>query len=232
MTEYPGQSLEKQAAMSLLSAAAVRERAHRMLRLGLDDRLEHFRVDLTRLDACADEVVATIREAYPSLEIPFHARWRHFSAGGHERWGAVMHSAPWTDVGQMARAAFDLAIVSVLLDAGAGPAWRYVEGRTGETYSRSEGLAIASFEMFIGGLFSSNPNDPYRVDADVLLTLTADDLAQGFQVAEANPLVGLEGRAALLNRLGRTVAINPDIFGQHDDPQARRIVRRHHCRRE
>jgi hypothetical protein len=219
VTEYPGQSLEKQAAMSLLSAAAVRERAHRMLRLGLDDRLEHFRVDLTRLDACADEVVATIREAYPSLEIPFHARWRHFSAGGHERWGAVMHSAPWTDVGQMARAAFDLAIVSVLLDAGAGPAWRYVEGRTGETYSRSEGLAIASFEMFIGGLFSSNPNDPYRVDADVLLTLTADDLAQGFQVAEANPLVGLEGRAALLNRLGRTVAINPDIFGQHDDPR-------------
>ena len=142
-----------------------------------------------------------------------------------------MHSAPWTDVGQMARAAFDLAIVSVLLDAGAGPAWRYVEGRTGETYSRSEGLAIASFEMFIGGLFSSNPNDPYRVDADVLLTLTADDLAQGFQVAEADPLVGLEGRAALLNRLGRTVAINPDIFGQHDDPGPA-DCRRHHCRRK
>ena len=42
---------------------------------------------------------------------------------------------------------------------------------------------------------------------------TPDDLAAGFQVTADNPLVGLEGRAALLNRLGRTVAINPDIFG-------------------
>ena len=202
-----------------MSATAVRERAHRMLQLGLDDRLDHFSVDLGRLDDCADEVVATIREAYPSLDIPFHARWRHFSAGGHERWGAAVQSAPWTEVGEMARAAFDLAIVSVLLDAGAGPDWRYVEGRTGETYSRSEGLAVASFEMFVGGVFSSKPDDPFRVDADVLLTLTADDLAEGFQVTADNPLIGLEGRAALLNRLGRTIVVNPDIFGQHDDPR-------------
>lgn len=219
MTEQSILTSEAQAAKSLLSAAAVRERAHRMLQLALDDRLDHFRVDLRRLDACADEVVATIRDAYPSLEIPFHARWRHFSAGGHERWGAVMHSAPWADAGQMGRAAFDLAIVSVLLDAGAGADWRYIEGRTGETYSRSEGLAVASFDMFIAGAFSSDPEDPFRVDADVLLTLTADDLAAGFQVTPANPIIGLEGRADLLNRLGRTVVINPDIFGQRDNPR-------------
>nr|WP_281413531.1 URC4/urg3 family protein [Microvirga antarctica] len=212
-------SPETLAAKSLLTAASVRERAHRMLALGIEGKLAHFSVHLNRLDACADEVVTTIRDAYPSLDIPFHARWRHFSAGGHERWGAVMQSAPWAEVGQMARAAFDLAIVSVLLDAGAGPAWRYVEGRTGETYSRSEGLAVASFEMFVAGAFSSNPDDPFRVDADVLLTLTAEDLAEGFQVTADNPLVGLEGRAALLNRLGRTIVINPDIFAQHDDPR-------------
>jgi hypothetical protein len=190
-----------------------------MLQLGIEGRLEHFEVDLSWLDVCADEVVVTIRDTYPSLDIPFHARWRHFSVGGHDRWGAVMHSAPWAEVGQMGRAAFDLAIVSVLLDAGAGPDWRYVEGRTGETYSRSEGLAVASFDMFIAGAFSSNPDDPFRVDADVLLALSADDLAEGFQVTPQNPLVGLEGRAALLNRLGRTVAINPDVFGQHEDPR-------------
>ena len=119
----------------------------------------------------------------------------------------------------MGRAAFDLAIVSVLLDAGAGPDWRYVEWRTEETYRRSEGLAVASFDMFIAGAFSSKPDDPFRVDADVLLALTSDDLASGFQVTAENPLVGLEGRAALLNRLGRTIAINPDIFGQNDDPR-------------
>lgn len=219
MTDQPDLSPDTKAARSLLSAAAVRERSHQLLQAGLDGRLQHFTVDLARLDACADEVVQTIRSAYPSLDIPFHARWRHFSAGGHERWGAVMHGAAWEKAADMARSAFDLAIVSVLLDAGAGAQWRYEEGRTGETYIRSEGLAVASFDMFVSGAFSSRPEDPFRVDADVLMTLTADDLAEGFQVSADNPLVGLEGRAALLNRLGRVVATNPDIFGQVDDPR-------------
>jgi hypothetical protein len=219
VTDQQNLSPETKAARSLLSAAAVRERSHQLLRHGLEGRLGHFTVDPDRLDACADEVVATIREAYPSLDIPFHARWRHFSAGGHDRWDAVMHGAPWSDAAAMARSAFDLAIVSVLLDAGAGPQWRYEEGRTGETYARSEGLAVASFDMFIGGAFSSRPEDPFRVDADALLTLTPEDLAAGFQVSADNPLVGLEGRASLLNRLGRVVVTNPDVFGEHDDPR-------------
>lgn len=219
MTDKPNETSETRAARGLLTAAAVRQRAHQMLQHGLEGRLSHFEVNLGRLEPCADEVVATIRKAYPSLDIPFHARWRHFSAGGHDRWDAVMHGASWSDAGQMARAAFDLAIISVLLDAGAGAQWRYEEGRTGETYARSEGLAVASFDMFIGGAFSSRPEDPFRVDADVLLAFTPEDLASGFQVSAGNPLVGLEGRAALLNRLGRTVATNPDIFGRHDDPR-------------
>ncbi len=219
MTDQQNPSPETEAARRLLSAKAVRERSHQLLQQGLEGRLRHFTVHPDRLDACADEVVATIREAYPSLDIPFHARWRHFSAGGYDRWEAVMGGAPWTDAGAMARSAFDLAIVSVLLDAGAGAQWRYEEGRTGETFARSEGLAVASFDMFIGGAFSSRPEDPFRVDADVLLTLRPEDLADGFQVSADNPLIGLEGRASLLNRLGRTVAVNPDIFGQHDDPR-------------
>ena len=219
MTDQPVLSPETQAAKRLLSAAAVRERSHQLLQAGLEGRLKHFTVALDRLEPCADEVVKTIREAYPSLDIPFHARWRHFAAGGYERWGAVMHGAPWESAADMARSAFDLAIVSVLLDAGAGAQWRYEEGRTGETYIRSEGLAVASFDMFVSGAFSSKPEDPFRVDADVLMTLTAEDLASGFQVSNDNPLVGLEGRAALLNRLGRVVATNPDIFGQVDDPR-------------
>ncbi|WP_114944666.1 URC4/urg3 family protein [Microvirga calopogonii] len=224
MTDQPESSSETEAARSLLTAAAVRERSHQLLEAGLEGRLKHFSVDLDHLEACADEVVKTIREAYPSLDIPFHARWRHFSAGGHDRWDAVMHGAPWGTAADMARAAFDLAIVSVLLDAGAGAQWRYEEGRTGETYNRSEGLAVASFDMFVSGAFSSRPEDPFRVDADVLMTLTPEDLAEGFQVSADNPLVGLEGRAALLNRLGRVVATNPDIFGQVDDPRPGGLV--------
>ena len=215
MTDIP----ESQAARRLLTPAAVRERAHQLLEHALEGRLRHFTVDLRRLEPCADEVVRTIRASYPDLDIPFHARWRHFTAGGHDRWGAVMESVPWPDSAALARSAFDLAIVSVLLDAGAGAQWRYEEGRTGETYSRSEGLAVASFDMFIGGAFSNRPDDPFRVDAESLLTLTPDDLATGFQVGPDNPVVGLEGRAALLNRLGRVVATNPDIFGAADDPR-------------
>ena len=207
------------AAQRLLSAAAVRERARQLLRAGLEDRLGHFTLDLDRLDGCADEVVATIRANYPDLKIPFHARWRHFSAGGVDRWGAVAAVAPWPDGAAMARAAFDLAIVSVLLDAGAGPAWRYHEGRTGETFARSEGLAVASFDLFVGGAFSNRPEDPFRADAEALAALTPEELAQGFQAGPGNPLVGLEGRTALLNRLGAVVAANPETFGQADDPR-------------
>jgi hypothetical protein len=207
------------AARRLLSSAAVRERAEAMFRLGTAGELDHFTVDLGRLGPCADEVVATIKSAYPNLDIPLHARWRHFAASGLDRWGALADAVPWTDERERARAAFDLAIVSVLLDAGAGTAWQYEEGRTGETYGRSEGLAIASFDMFIGGAFSAHPGQPYRADASTLAALSVTELARGMQVSAQNPLVGLEGRASLLNRLGEAVEDNPEVFGVADDPR-------------
>jgi hypothetical protein len=215
----PERSPESDAAQRLLSAAAVRDRAQGLLVHGIEGRLGHFEIDLNRLDGCADEVVATIRASYPDLDIPFHARWRHFAVGGIDRWGAVSESLGWPDAAAQARAAFDLAIVSVLLDAGAGPVWRYDEGRTGETYARSEGLAVASFDMFIGGAFSDRPNEPFRADAEALSALDTHELARGFRARLDNPLVGLEGRAALLNRLGEVAADNPDVFGRADDPR-------------
>jgi hypothetical protein len=109
--------------------------------------------------------------------------------------------------------------VSVLLDAGAGSAWSYEEGRTGETFARSEGLAVASLDMFIGGVFSARPEDPFRADGSALEGLDIIELTRGFQVSPANPLVGLEGRTALLNRLGAVVEDSPEIFGLADDPR-------------
>lgn len=209
-------STDTEAAQKLLSAGAVRERAHALLDHGLAGRLDHFTIDLDRLPACADRVVAVIREAYPDLAIPFHARWRHFSVGGLDRWGALSDAAPWPDARARARAAFDLAITSVLLDAGSGPGWRYVEGRTGETFARSEGLAVASFDLFIGGAFSSRPDDPFRADARALAGLDVPELTHGFQVRPDNPLVGVEGRVGLLNRLGRAVAADP-AFGPDEE---------------
>src|SRR5215472_7490575 len=148
------------AAHSLLSAEAVRTRAHRLLALGLEGALPHFRINLDRMAAATDLVIAVTRAAYPSLDVPFHARWRHFAAGGKDRWAALAGRAGFADRAARARAAFDLAIVSVLLDAGAGPDWSYGEAGSHHRIGRSEGLALASLAMFAAGAFSSDPADP------------------------------------------------------------------------
>lgn len=203
------------AARSLLTASAVRERAGRMLALGLEGQLIAFSVAMDRLPEAADRVVAVIREAYPSLAIPFHARWRHFVVKGRDLGADLL--AGIADLAARARAAFDLAIVSVLLDAGAGMAWRYRDAATGAELSKSEGLAIASLRMFEAGAFADDGVSP-RADAARLQALTAEAIAAGFQVSEANPLVGLEGRAALLRRLGAAVAADP-AFATPDGPR-------------
>jgi hypothetical protein len=207
------------AALSLLSAEAVRTRAHRMLALGLEDGLPHFRVDLDRLDMAVDFVLAVTRKAYPNLDVPFHSRWRHFVVDGEDRWASLDAATKWPDRAARARAAFDLATISVLLDAGAGPDWAYVDPRTGRRIGRSEGLALASFDMFARGAFSARPGDPFRADAEAMARLPNDVLRHGFQVTEGNRLAGLDGRADLLRRLGAAAAASPKIFGDADAPR-------------
>ena len=73
--------------------------------------------------------------------------------------------------------------------------------------------------MFTRGAFSADPAEPLRVDADVLANFTVADLERGLQVSDDNPLVGFDGRADLLRRLGRLVAAKPEIFGSHDTPR-------------
>jgi Protein of unknown function (DUF1688) len=203
-------------AVSLLSANAVRERAHKMLALGLEDRLPHFRVDLSRLDALADVVLAVTQTAYPTGEVPFHSRWRHFVVSGVDRWAAIADKVSWPDAAARARAEFDLAITSVLLDAGAGPAWRYHDALTDMRIGRSEGLALASLDMFAAGAFSADARDPLRADADSLARLATSNFEQGFQVSADNPLVGLAGRTELLRRLGELSARRPAVFAAKD----------------
>jgi Protein of unknown function (DUF1688) len=205
--------------LSLLSAQAVRERAHRMLAIGLDDKLPHFRVDLARLPAVVDLVIEITRKNYPSLDVPFHSRWRHFVCNGEDRWASIDQKADWPDDAARGRAAFDLAIVSVLLDAGAGPQWQYRDRKTGQSIGRSEGLALASLAMFTDGAFSSDPAAPLRADATGLMNLSDQAIESGFQVGKSNPLVGAAGRADLLRGIGALVASKPEIFGRKDTPR-------------
>jgi Protein of unknown function (DUF1688) len=204
---------ETTAALSLLSAKAVRERAHRMLAIGLEDRLPNFRIQLDRMDGVVELVLETTRKAYPAFEIPFHSRWRHFVTNGDNRWADIADRTSWPDRAARARAEFDLAIVSVFLDAGAGPSWRYHDPKTGSAIGRSEGLGLASLAMFAGGAFSADPRQPLRADAEVLANLSVADLERGMQVSDRNPLVGIEGRVDLLRRLGALLVSKPDVFG-------------------
>ncbi|MEP3279479.1 MAG: URC4/urg3 family protein [Stappiaceae bacterium] len=201
----------------ILNAAAVRDRAHMLLEAGLSDDLKHFSLNLEALEPTAERVLEITKKAYPDLQIPFHARWRHFETGGIDRWTMIGAARRWSELRQMGRAAFDLVIASVLLDAGAGADWRYEEEVSGQTYRRSEGLAVASVGMFMSGYFSGDPMDPFRCDAGTLSLLTAKEVASGFQVGPNNPMIGLEGRAGLLRKLGDVCTLREDLFASEDD---------------
>jgi hypothetical protein len=204
----------------LRSTVAVRERAGLLLARAREGGSTEFVVDDARLDGAAAEVAAVTRARYPSLEIPYHSRWRHFEAGGVDRGAELARALAGHDAAATARARIDLATVSVLLDAGAGAAWHYHEAASGQRFARSEGLGVASFRAFLSGAFSARRDDPLRVDAAALARFDVPVLARIFQVDASNPLVGLDGRAALLRRLSAALQSERGIFGEDARPGA------------
>ncbi len=189
---------------ALREPATIRLRCAAITQAAVDGRSALFVLDRSRLPAAAERVATLTLQRFPDLVIPYHSRWRHFEAGGVDRKGELDAALAGKTVAEQARARFDLTVLSVLLDAGAGPAWRYKDNDKGSEreYSRSEGLGVASFRAFMAGTFSSDAADPLRVDAAALQKLDVGLLRGVFQVGSANPLVGLEGRVGLLNRLG------------------------------
>ena len=151
--------------------------------------------------------------------IPPHGRWQHFEVGGRPRVTQLLQSWPSSvDTQERTRRLVDLFLVSVLLDAGAGTKWSYKSKENGQIYKRSEGLAVASLEMFKTGLFSSDETQPYQVDAKGLSRMTVESLAKGMQVSEdTNLMSGLEGRAGLLMRLSQALE-NQKTFGKDGRP--------------
>jgi len=214
----------------LRTPAAIRARAAQMLKHVEDGRSRWWAFDADGLEQAVQATLAVTRKRFadPAL-IPFHSRWRHFEAGGRDRWAALAPKLAHLPRDEVARRRIDLAVVSVLLDAGAGPDWSYREPGTDETYGRSEGLGVASIHMFANGLFSRDARgDPLRVDAERLRTLTAADIALGFQVKAHNPMTGLEGRAGLLCKLGSVGLDRPgalfDVVAAGSDVKAASIL--------
>jgi hypothetical protein len=218
-TDFTSPHSRAEAAAEILrTTVAVRDRARQLLSRARQGESPWFIVDDGFLESAASEVVAATRRRYPKLHIPLHSRWRHFEAGGIDRKAQLDRMLVDLPRALRGHAMIDLAFVSVLLDAGAGPQWKYVEPATGQTFTRSEGLAVASFHAFVAGLFSSDKYHPLRVDSEGLRGLVTDHLASALQVSPANPLVGIQDRAILLRRLGEVMSEHPAAFGEEGRP--------------
>lgn len=241
-----------------------------------------FTIDRSALPAVAQRVAELTRQRFPDLQVPLHSRWRHFAAGGVDRKAQLDAGLAGRSAADVARAQIDLTVISVLLDAGAGPDWHYTESADGVTdalalpahrqrrdellamldkasgpaarpaeagkggeadapadatsaseiapappastsapgarYSRSEGLAVATFRAFMAGSFSNTPDDPLRVDARALTRLDVAALRAIFQSRPGNPVAGLEGRVELLRRLGAVLEERAASLGQAARP--------------
>ncbi len=191
----------------LLSPQAIRDKTQIIYKMAQKGGT-HFDLHPEKLDEVTDYVLEVIKDNYPTYEIPFHSRWGHFRAGGVDREKQFDHLITGFDAREKAKAKIDLALVSVLLDAGAGNEWSYQEQSTGSRIERSEGLAVASYHMFVDSKFGPN----FSVQAKHLQDFSVDDLIQGFQITESNPLIGVEGRTQLLQSLGKVLAAQPNIF--------------------
>ena len=194
----------------LRDPATIRLRCQAILQSVEGGVSPYFSVQRGELDAVAERVAALTLKRFPDLNIPLHSRWRHFESGGIDRKAELDTLLQGRSPGERARAHFDLTVVSVLLDAGAGPQWRYTEaareqGGQATIYQRSEGLGVATFRAFVEGVFSATPDDPLRVDASALQRIEQSTLRSLFQSSPSNPIVGLEGRAGLLARLGEAL---------------------------
>ena len=204
---------QRDAVRRLRLPSTIRERCANITAAVIAGDSPHFTLDASRLGEVARRVARLTLERFPSLHVPYHSRWRHFEAGGVDRKAILNAQFAGRDAVDIARAQIELTLVSVLLDAGAGPDWRYQEAASGRRFAHSEGLALASFHAFVEGRFSSDLREPCRVDATALERMDTLTLASIFQANEGNPLVGLEGRAVLLRRLGQALRERPKSFG-------------------
>ncbi|KAI1394735.1 DUF1688-domain-containing protein [Hypoxylon fuscum] len=206
----------------LLSLQAVRDRSQIVLKAAREGRLHNFEYDEKRMTAVADFVISVIeRDFGPDRfsSIPPHGRWQHFEVGDVPRVKSLLDQ--WTKDGcdkmELTRRLVDLFFVSVLLDAGAGDTWRFVEPGSGQVYNRSEGIAVASLYMFTSGEFSEENGAP-KVDAAGLVNLTDETFSKGFQIAPENPLIGVSPRVTLLNSVGKSLLRLQDIVGPTGRP--------------
>ena len=69
----------------LQTTTAIRERCQNVLAAARAGKSRWFNVNDLALAKAATEVANVTRQRYPTLNIPYHSRWRHFEPGGVDR---------------------------------------------------------------------------------------------------------------------------------------------------
>jgi hypothetical protein len=146
----------------LQSLKSIRDRCEKVYERVKSGHPEaRFDLDEEKLNEIADYVAAIIKRDYadPARDVPPHSRWRHFLPTGSIESSVIFPlKSEGADNVEIVKSVLDLFVISVLLDAGAGDKWKYKREGSDEYVGRSEGLAMASMDMFITGIFSNNHN--------------------------------------------------------------------------
>lgn len=192
----------------LFSPLGIRTKAQQIYRLALEGGT-HFKIHEHKIAEVTEFVLRVIESNYPDKQVPYHSRWRHFEVGNRfqlKRFNEHNQNLAALD---QARMGLDLILPSVLVDAGAGPDWTYTSANALKV-GRSEGLALASLDMFLAGGFSHTGQ--METTATGLCSVSVPDFCGFFKVNEQNPLLGVEGRVQLLRSLGAAIKAQPEIF--------------------
>ncbi|KAI9471922.1 MAG: hypothetical protein EXX96DRAFT_582219 [Benjaminiella poitrasii] len=202
----------------LLCLSSVRERCFKVQEAATRNRLKHFDIDQSKLEEMVQFVVSIIKRDYDTpSEIPLYGRWRHFDIGGRPRLNNLIQT--WASLGQDAleqtRKLVDLLVIACLMDIKPCQTWTYTEQSTGRKFKRKDGIAIALLDLFVSGMFSSDPAHPHRVDSEALMDLSLDALCKGLQFNDNNSFIGIEERHEALNHLGLALKKRTDYFGNN-----------------
>jgi len=190
------------ALQDLLSAEAVRQRCSLIGTAAAENRTRWFAYRPEELEQCIDLVAEECLQNYPDLNIPYHSRWRHFVTGGLDLWHYYADkNLAGLDNETRTRCAIDLVFISVLLDAGAGGNWQYIDPVSHNSLSRSEGLAAATVDLFFNHLGRVEDGQGVVIDAAAILGANRMLIENAFQHRRGNSLLGMEGRIRLLTGL-------------------------------
>ncbi len=203
----------------LRSLNAIRERSRAVYDKGRNRQLNHFDLDMGKMKDVTNFVVSIIKRDHgPNYsKIQPYSCWQHFEVGGRKRIDELVKTFADVDQLEHARRVIDLLFICVMLDVGPGMIWGY-KASNGKTYRRSEGVALAVLDMYQAGIFSSNPMVKCQVDGAALSQIPLETLAKSFQLTATNVMIGFDGRAAMVARLGHVLLSNHTFFGSNGRP--------------